>query len=1643
MTDLNELRQQTRAARENRARVEASLEGRRNVLRSKQEQLARARRLGEAGSVAERGLQSEIEALAGQIEHDAQAARAARSAAALTVTAAALEAPPWELVNGLNDRLPFLLLPVRLETRFMTVENRKELWVRIFPDDIAVHTHEPSLTADEAEAGQTYWREIWRARQEQGNQRQTVEKGAWRALAEAYGGARAAWISDQTRPASLDVPQVADLAFPQFPDDSLKAESWSQAPRSKVMPDRFVVMGFFEGKEVFRKAGNRIPDQLMLGPDPHAVEFGQEDGALSIGEDIAWIYDFPKAVELGMALQIELEPPFDLQGLAQLLVLGLRLSADEKESQALVEELFASHSYAPDGLSFVPQGTPTNNADRQGSGFSSADPGAETSFAVETGELLFEPVDAPLEKRDGQRLVEALGLGLQRFQRIRYAGGTDVRAALLMNRALWSATLGYYLEELLDLSLETIGQVRSFFSENVTGRGLLPAIRAGTQPYGMLVTSDLSRWKWSPELDGGQLPGLDDIYSNMRKVEKIVAGLIPGVARIGAPGDPFQNLLNTLGLQASSVEFYRRHAVGLEYLWNYRAFTQSQAFTPGGFQERVRMMRALSRRAEALARTLEISADALPSIYRLSFFERQDLIPDPLVDDIAADETEKLSETKRLRRSYRAPDPQTPGQSRDAGYIDWLAFSPYSDIRDQRFVNAAGETQPIPRPLLYRMLRAAILQALHDAALRLYTRLNLVPLGARREVELTNIQKARTVTRWEFLDADISAVMPQVSQKSESVAEFLLSEEGLSRPQARDLRETVESIRALAEDDLSTAQLERAFAEHIDLCSYRLDAWETGCFNRRLLQQRYPPDSQGVFAKRVPGLYLGAFGWVEDLRPAPPPAPADLAAIPTSLHDPQRDGVLVDQPGNAGFIHAPSLNHAVAAAVLRSAYLTHFDSQHPEKMAVNLSSERVRSALAFMEGVRNGQELGALLGYQFERGLHDRHGDLALEQFIPNFRQQFPLVADKITQGDGSDQIETKEARNVFDGYALVEAAFIQEPPLAYPYGVAGLPNINSTNQQARAQAAAIQAEVARMAESLDAIADLSLAEGVYQVTQGNFDRAGAMLKAMTQGESPADPEIVRTPRSGTAITQRAALHLPTGPVANPWPGPAGKRAPVERGLNAWLGGLFPPPGRIRYTVHLGGGTPVEQNLAGMGLQPIDLVYLTGEDLAGETTELESRIIFENRRNQQDDALDVRIDFESRPADPQAVSLFQLLPLLRALRRVITTGRPLGANDYQLPSEAISNPRDNPNPQGVDLTELEIRVRTALTAFENAVNALGAALPAPGADGQPNPGLANAEKLRAALHALADFGVPDAFPLSAFGTSDPAKSTLVRQALNIHAVTSANLDLARQFKAAADGTSLTEQDRTARYRSAAQAIFGPAFNLIPSFNLKNQAELSAAASFRDAAPAGSLTRHHQDNPLILDEWFEGAARVRPNLSLLETITILGENLGTPRTQQKPIQLPFRNTDHWVAVEYPEDYLPEGEFLSVLQVLPDSGFQAAASQSGLLIDEWVEVLPSKAETTGIAFHFNQPNTEPPQACLLAVTPEITGTWTWDKLVGILQDTFTRAKLRAVEPDQLGDTPFGQLLPAIVTPVATNRRATITTDLIWQTANALPG
>src|SRR5262249_17797947 len=182
--------------------------------------------------------------------------------------------------------------------------------------------------------------------------------------------------------------------------------------------------------------------------------------------------------------------------------------------------------------------------------------------------------------------------------------------------------------------------------------------------------------------------------------------------------------------------------------------------------------------------------------------------------------------------------------------------------------------------------------------------------------------------------------------------------------------------------DRPRARPERLFAEHTNICTSRLDAWHSALFATRLRAMRQSDGGRH-------GLYLGTYGYIENLRPRAAPVLVDPQTLPESLRENGKP--VFERTDNGGFVHAPSLAQAVSAAILRNGYLTHADETRRESFTVNLTSARVRNAMQFVDGLRAGQELGALLGYQLERGLHENHPGIELDIFIFRLRERFPF----------------------------------------------------------------------------------------------------------------------------------------------------------------------------------------------------------------------------------------------------------------------------------------------------------------------------------------------------------------------------------------------------------------------------------------------------------------------------------------------------------------------------------------------------------------------------------------------------------------------------------------------------------------------------
>jgi hypothetical protein len=1396
-------------------------------------------------------------------------------------------------VGQLDGDVPLLLLPVRLEVRFRGAE----LLVRVFPDAAAVDTLERSLTVDEQSAARAFWEAHAAAADEAGR------RAAWAQLVAVAGRRRAGWIARRTRKGADDVP--------------LAPSSWSRAPQSHVMPERLVFMALDGGEVVQQVVGAPIPDPLAVGPDPSAAASAPA-GEAPVDPAMRWMVDFEEAVRVGMAARIPLDPARAAAGFERLVVVGVRTSSNLEDSRRRLEELVEAHTYSS-GLSLLRTGTPTNTTAATLAAHTPQQD-VDESFALELGPPAFEPGAAELDRRDGDWLVEALGIRPELLARVEGAGGTELREARLMNRALWPATLGYYLEQMMGpvFSLETVARVREFLDRWVTARGPLPPLRIGGQPYGVVPTTAFSRIAWK---EGTRFE--TELHGVLRRAHEVWRELARRVPRV-TEGHDEQALLEVLASAPSATSVTGRVGVGRAYLTNViRMMTGdggAQQVTRAAQEATVEALSELGYRMPATPRVLEAA-------FRASRMQLRPLVaPAPLSED--------------------APLPALAEDG--SNYLQWLARSDVDALRLNELGTEGGAQIPPPQALLYMLVRQSLLLAYWDAAMKVHVGEGKLEPAARIESELVNVLEAARPDRWDQLRLESAA------SGGKPIGQWLRTEAARGLREARELNETRAAIDELA--GLPTARLERLLAEHLDLCSYRLDAWEVGFARQRLAELR---------AGGKGGAHLGAYGWLEDVRPGAAGERVDPGEAPEA-HELPDVKELLRQPDNAGFVHAPSLAQATTAAVLRNGALTHAADG---ALQIDLSSERARRAAGYLDGMRHEQPLEALLGQRFERALHVRSNGRPLDRFVLEFRTAFPASAGRVVGADASRTAPELTAGAVVDGAALVHAVRSR----SYPYGVDGLPPAGSSD------ARGVEAAVGDLLDDFDALADLLLAEGVHQSLTGNFERAAAALRTVSDAAPPPEVEVLKTPRAGTSLTHRVAVLLDPAAGPGPWEDvPETPRAAAEPRLDAWLAERFGPPKDIRCRVLGDGGAARELTPLDLGLRPLDLALLLGG--AGEgLAELEALV-----RAVAGDG-EVRLVERDPDWDPQIKTFVELFPLAAVLGETISAARPLAQRDLRPASLDAGDPD-----AGFDLDELDRRARAAVERIRAARTELAAA---------STPG-----RQRGALLDAWRLGLPGAVPGAEEGLGDQVRA--------------AGDELERRGRLAADALEAagTAPDG-ARLRSltdAFAAVFGGAFRAVPLFE-------------PDAPGIGGLVA---DDALLADApahaaeaWLEASGRVRRAIGAVAESRTLADLLGQPPPRLRVVQLPRREGERWVALAPPEGTAASASVSIVLDGSGEDGLPAGERvAAGLLIDEWVEVVPAATQLTGIAFHHDSPGAEPPQSLLLAVPPQHTDRWSWDDVVDAVLETLELGKVRAVDPDLVAQTAFAQLLPAAVLPVS---------------------
>jgi hypothetical protein len=757
----------------------------------------------------------------------------------------------------------------------------------------------------------------------------------------------------------------------------------------------------------------------------------------------------------------------------------------------------------------------------------------------------------------------------------------------------------------------------------------------------------------------------------------------------------------------------------------------------------------------------------------------------------------------------------------------------------------------------------------------------------------------------------------------------------------------------------------------LDLASHRLDAWITSFATKRLAAMR---------ASQAQGVYVGGYGWVENLKPLPASAGGGPVTPP-----PGEQAPLVAQANDSGFIHAPSMAHAATAALLRNAHLGSSGVPKPSgPFATDLSSRRVREAKWLLDGVRQGQPLGALLGYRFERRLHE----LEMDRFIHAFRELAPLSAGKLTSSTAP--LENIAANNVVDGLVL-HAKWID------PIKTHEVTHWLEGHRDATpADMTLLTAELDALGDTIDAVSDALTAETAYQMVRGNVSRTATTLNALATGDAPApELEVAKTPRSGIALTHRLLL-LFGGKASSG----NSARAAADPLLNLWTYRVLGDQRNVRCTVErlddITGAVAETRSfmLSELLLANLDLVY--GVDVqprAGEPSELEQLVLYHARHKAGGLATDARLRIQhARPADLGArhITLLDVLEQARAVRRLLTSARAADPEDLTPPERATSG--------AIDIVQLDTRVVRSENLLKTAHKTLDALV-------KKGAAAADSESLRSALLRLSGFGVASAIPVAASGDDQSTRAVLLMQATAVLKESKARVD---QIAALSAVSAATEPPlRRDQLLERMRAVFGSSFVAMPLFTCGNSAELASAMAASAQVQGGdALTAH---------TWFVRCARVRDAIGRLGTALSGAEVLGTgERLNLTVAQLPFSAEDRWVGLPPEQGKAMQAGKLSVV-VQATAPVDVTQPLCGLLVDEWVEIVPSATETTAITFQFNPPDAWPPQTVLLAVPPVPDAPWTVADLHRVLVETLDLSKLRGVDSEALGE--LAHYLPAL--------------------------
>lgn len=786
-------------------------------------------------------------------------------------------------------------------------------------------------------------------------------------------------------------------------------------------------------------------------------------------------------------------------------------------------------------------------------------------------------------------------------------------------------------------------------------------------------------------------------------------------------------------------------------------------------------------------------------------------------------------------------------------------------------------------------------------------------------------------------------------------------------------------------------EADRFVADTVDLWTHRLDAWIVSLFARRLDAMR---------SERPEGVLLGTYGVLDGVRPVTDQTAAVLG----------------------GRVHAPSIDQADAAAVIRSSWLLGTESQRQAFSAVDLSAQRIDVAKEISAQHRAGTSLAIILGSKVERWLHDAK----LDRLKYSLRRTFPLQLHHEID-DLPDTMLTHADARIVDGEALMRAwrSLVSRDPSEWSSELSGIPELVEI--------------LDRLADVADASLDAYNFELAFHMTR-LLERGGSTLDASAGKTRAAPLESLNTPVGGTDARHKIMCVFPENVAASDAPLVA-----VEPAVAAWIARGAPREPiefRVYYRVGAQAGAAASDWRTEVltifpdtegALHPLELATLFGDTSGGDSTgERWLQLIALEAIEAAGEVAAADIELETIRISDDVDGL--AVPM--ALAWVNALAAPFAARGGALHPSHLSGTEDTF--LAGDAKALRMRARALVDLASPLITDLEASA-----------GLTlGAPALRGLLRRAARWNLPAALPTA----TEFLNSDLLRaRAAQATATLKARRDILEKKLTEFDAQPTATDEAMTELAHAMRDTAGSRVEILPTFNPSTLEGLPPART-------ADLTGGRGASAVLSWMYTIGEVRRATTGALCEALSRAALVEPPPLTvmqredrragESRPSDTDL--AERWIALSVEEqscDVDAAGATLAERDRMPFPPNRTSyifvgrpeftERISGFVFDSWTEKVPAELVDTGVAFHYDQPDAQAPQSILLVVPsvidPVAPVPWTDEELYGAIDTALELAVLRLVDLDALLPTPAPREHSSPTKPG----------DVVWPPGQLLPG